>query len=207
MQLTFLQEELSEAHKESAAARPKPSLNAPYAADLFGLPPVEPAEPKKKPRTKKAAPAPVEESAPVVQATTEEVHAATEPATEKSPTAMKTISEAAEILGVQQHVLRFWESRFSQIRPLKMRGGRRYYRPEDMEILLKVKHLLYKQGYTIKGAMRAFQTEKTPKPAPAPRSVVAHGSSIELTDKQRKQVGSILKELHGLREQLRPYLH
>src|SRR5437870_2795404 len=66
---------------------------------------------------------------------------------EKSPDAFKTISEAATSLGVPQHVLRFWEGRFSQIKPLKRSGGRRYYRPEDMQILTTIKQLLYKQGY------------------------------------------------------------
>lgn len=80
---------------------------------------------------------------------------------EKSPEAFKTISEAAEELGVEQHVLRFWETKFTQIKPLKRRGGRRYYRPEDMEVLHRIRHLLYKQGFTIKGAKQAMQS-KTP---------------------------------------------
>src|SRR5580704_5321333 len=77
-------------------------------------------------------------------------------AEEKAAGAFKTISEAATFLGVPQHVLRFWEGRFKQIKPLKLRGGRRYYRPEDMAILSTIKNLLYKQGYTIKGAKKAF---------------------------------------------------
>src|SRR6185436_443810 len=75
---------------------------------------------------------------------------------EKAPSAFKTISEVADSLDVPQHVLRFWESRFSQIKPLKLRGGRRYYRPQDVDTLTKIKHLLYQQGYTIKGARKAF---------------------------------------------------
>lgn len=78
---------------------------------------------------------------------------------EKSPEAFKTISEAAEELGVEQHVLRFWETKFTQIKPLKRRGGRRYYRPEDMEILHRIRHLLYKQGFTIKGAKKALNAK------------------------------------------------
>src|ERR1700727_974277 len=69
---------------------------------------------------------------------------------EKAPGAFKIIGEAAKFLDVPQHVLRFWEARFSQIRPLKRSGGRRYYRQEDMEVLSTIKNLLYKQGYTIK---------------------------------------------------------
>lgn len=75
----------------------------------------------------------------------------------KSPSALKTISEAAEMLDVPQHVLRFWETKFTQIKPLKRNGGRRYYRPEDMEVLQYIQNLLYKQGYTIKGARKAFE--------------------------------------------------
>lgn len=78
---------------------------------------------------------------------------------EKSPEAFKTISEAAEELGVEQHVLRFWETKFTQIKPLKRRGGRRYYRPEDMDTLHRIQHLLYKQGFTIKGAKKALNAK------------------------------------------------
>ena len=74
---------------------------------------------------------------------------------EKSPTALRTISEASEILDVPQHVLRFWETKFAQIKPLKRNGGRRFYRPQDIDILQQIKHLLYNQGYTIKGAKKA----------------------------------------------------
>lgn len=79
---------------------------------------------------------------------------------QKSSRALKTISEAAEIIDVPQHVLRFWETKFTQIKPLKRNGGRRFYRPEDIELLLKIKSLLYKQGYTIKGAKKAFDQKQ-----------------------------------------------
>lgn len=74
---------------------------------------------------------------------------------EKSPNALRTISEASELLDVPQHVLRFWETKFSQIKPLKRNGGRRFYRPQDLDVLQQIKHLLYSQGYTIKGAKKA----------------------------------------------------
>jgi DNA-binding transcriptional MerR regulator len=77
----------------------------------------------------------------------------------KSPSALKTIGEAAELLNVPQHVLRFWETKFPQIKPLKRNGGRRFYRPEDIETLLLIQHLLYKQGYTIEGARKAFDRD------------------------------------------------
>jgi DNA-binding transcriptional MerR regulator len=75
----------------------------------------------------------------------------------KSKAAFRTISEVAEELDVAQHVLRFWETKFHQIRPLKRGGGRRYYRPEDIELLRQIKRLLYTEGYTIKGVQRLMR--------------------------------------------------
>jgi len=76
---------------------------------------------------------------------------------DKSADAFRTISEAAEELDVPQHVLRFWETRFSQIKPMKRGGGRRYYRPEDMDLLRAIRHLLYGEGYTIRGVQRLLK--------------------------------------------------
>jgi DNA-binding transcriptional MerR regulator len=78
---------------------------------------------------------------------------------EKSPDAFRTISEAAEELDVQQHVLRFWETRFTQIKPMKRAGGRRYYRPHDLELLRGIRSLLYQEGYTIRGLQRILREE------------------------------------------------
>jgi DNA-binding transcriptional MerR regulator len=78
---------------------------------------------------------------------------------DKSPDAFRTISEAADDLGLPQHVLRFWETRFPQIKPLKRGGGRRYYRPDDVELLRAVKQLLYGEGYTIKGVQRLLKEQ------------------------------------------------
>jgi len=72
----------------------------------------------------------------------------------KSPEAFRTISEAAEEIGVPQHVLRFWETKFSFIRPMKRAGGRRFYRPQDIQVLRGVRVLLHDEGYTIKGVQR-----------------------------------------------------
>jgi DNA-binding transcriptional MerR regulator len=80
---------------------------------------------------------------------------------QKSPNALRTISEAAEMLDVPQHVLRFWETKFSQVKPLKRNGGRRFYRPADIEVLQQIKTLLYRQGYTIKGAKKAIDEALT----------------------------------------------
>ncbi len=76
---------------------------------------------------------------------------------EKSPDAFRTISEVAEDLELPQHVLRFWETRFSQIKPLKRGGGRRYYRPDDVALLRGIRLLLYGEGFTIKGVQRLFK--------------------------------------------------
>lgn len=76
------------------------------------------------------------------------------PRLRKSAQAFRTISEAAEQLNVPQHVLRFWETKFPQLKPLKRAGGRRYYRPEDLALLKRISDLLYTQGYTIKGVQR-----------------------------------------------------
>ena len=78
---------------------------------------------------------------------------------EKSPDAFRTISEAAEELDVPQHVLRFWETRFTQIKPMKRAGGRRYYRPADVELLKGIRCLLYRDGYTIRGVQKILKED------------------------------------------------
>ncbi|MGI3902502.1 MAG: MerR family transcriptional regulator [Janthinobacterium lividum] len=85
--------------------------------------------------------------------------------TEKSAEAYRTISEVAEDLKLPQHVLRFWETRFPQVKPLKRAGGRRFYRPGDVALLRSIKTLLYGQGYTIKGVQRMLREQ-------GPRSIV-----------------------------------
>jgi len=80
----------------------------------------------------------------------------------KSAAAFRTISEVAGELDVAQHVLRFWESKFPQVRPLKRGGGRRYYRPEDVELLRQIRALLYEEGYTIKGAQKLLRNQRRP---------------------------------------------
>src|SRR3954466_16037134 len=80
-------------------------------------------------------------------------------AVDKAPDAFRTISEVAEDLDVPQHVLRFWESRFPQIKPMKRGGGRRYYRPDDVGLLRGIRHLLYSEGYTIRGVQRILREQ------------------------------------------------
>lgn len=94
---------------------------------------------------------------------------------DKSPDAFRTISEAAEELDLPQHVLRFWETRFTSIKPLKRGGGRRYYRPEDVMLLRGIRHLLYDQGFTIKGVQRILKDQ-------GGRYVIAVGEGKPLED-------------------------
>jgi len=111
----------------------------------------------------------------------------------KSADAFRTISEAAAELSLPQHVLRFWETRFTQIKPLKRGGGRRYYRPEDILLLKGICHLLYEQGFTIKGVQRILKED-------GPRHVIAIGeagsldaleqSDVKTTDSEIRQIGA-----------------
>ncbi len=89
----------------------------------------------------------------------------------KSAAAFRTISEVADELEVAQHVLRFWESKFPQVRPMKRGGGRRYYRPEDIDVLREIRALLYDQGYTIKGAQKLLREQRVKR---GPTAAVAH---------------------------------
>ncbi|MCG8690433.1 MAG: MerR family transcriptional regulator [Minwuiales bacterium] len=124
----------------------------------------------------------------------------------KSPEAFRTISEVASELDVPQHVLRFWETKFSQIKPLKRGGGRRYYRPEDIDLLRRIRSLLYQDGYTIKGVQKVLREngakavvdDQAPE---APRAAPAAGSG--LTASQRSAVQAVADELAELSKQLR----
>ena len=128
---------------------------------------------------------------------------------DKSPDAFRTISEAADELGLPQHVLRFWETRFAHIKPLKRGGGRRYYRPDDVLLLKGIRYLLYDQGFTIKGVQRILKDQGI-------RQVIAIGqaesldgvedvvevlslpgaaSNPVLTDDDRKKLNDVLKTL------------
>jgi DNA-binding transcriptional MerR regulator len=93
---------------------------------------------------------------------------------DKSPDAFRTISEAADELDLPQHVLRFWETRFNTIKPLKRGGGRRYYRPEDVLLLKGIRHLLYDQGFTIKGVQKILKDH-----GPRHVIVIGNGGSVD----------------------------
>jgi DNA-binding transcriptional MerR regulator len=101
--------------------------------------------------------------------------AAASPPVEKGPEAYRTIREVADSMDLPQHVLRFWETRFPQIRPLKRAGGRRYYRPDDVERLRLIRRLLYDEGYTIKGVQKLFKEQGVQ----ALSSAAAAGASAE----------------------------
>ena len=142
---------------------------------------------------------------------------------EKSADAFRTISEVADELEVPQHVLRFWETKFAQIRPLKRGGGRRYYRPEDIDLLRAIRGLLYDKGYTIKGVQKLIREgglkladgEVVPDvPGPlegdeaASPSEVTSGADLPLfratlTADQVRDVKAAIGELGDLRDRLR----
>jgi DNA-binding transcriptional MerR regulator len=97
----------------------------------------------------------------------------------KSPEAFRTISEVAAMLDVPQHVLRFWETRFSQIRPIKRAGGRRFYRPEDVDLLRGIQMLLYLEGYTIRGAQKVLREKGVRYTAALGREQAKNGHAPE----------------------------
>jgi DNA-binding transcriptional MerR regulator len=107
---------------------------------------------------------------------------------EKAPDAFRTISEVADELDIPQHVLRFWESRFPQIKPMKRAGGRRYYRPEDVDLLRGIKHLLYAEGYTIRGAQGILR-DKGQKFVQTVWQPGAGEADTELVDEQYEDAG------------------
>tara|TARA_B100001029_G_C14986805_1_gene409492 strand:+ start:48 stop:473 length:426 start_codon:yes stop_codon:yes gene_type:complete len=99
----------------------------------------------------------------------------------KSPEAFRTISEVSEDLSLPQHVLRFWETKFSQIKPIKRGGGRRYYRPEDIELLKGIKYLLYNDGYTIRGVQKVIKENGT-------RKIIKRDSSNNIFTESEKDI-------------------
>jgi DNA-binding transcriptional MerR regulator len=117
----------------------------------------------------------------------------------KSAAAFRTISEVAQELAVPQHVLRFWESKFAQIRPMKRGGGRRYYRPEDVLLLRRIRQCLYDDGYTIKGVQRllregalkgveAAEMEISEPEPPEPQPALGRGSTKTVLRELRREL-------------------
>lgn len=128
----------------------------------------------------------------------------------KSAEAFRTISEVASDLDVPQHVLRFWETKFSQVRPMKRGGGRRYYRPEDVELLRTIRSLLYDDGYTIKGVQKLLREgggkpgeaapEATPA-APEPAAPVTRNPP-QASAPDHGELQALLSELEALKKLL-----
>ena len=120
----------------------------------------------------------------------------------KSPDAFRTIGEVSEALGVPQHVLRFWETKFPQVRPLKRGGGRRYYRPEDVSLLRHIRHLLHAEGYTVRGVQKLLR-ERASKPVTALAEPDRIETESPLSPEDRAKATRILDELCTLRDSLR----
>jgi DNA-binding transcriptional MerR regulator len=129
----------------------------------------------------------------------------------KSPGAFRTIAEVASELDLPAHVLRFWESKFPQIKPLKRRGGRRYYRPEDVALLRRIRSLLYTEGYTIKGVQRLLREGGAKAPEqPAEEAAVIPDRQQAVSDPgaaakqsrnglRKEELRAVLSELQAIR--------
>jgi DNA-binding transcriptional MerR regulator len=127
----------------------------------------------------------------------------------KSAEAFRTISEVAQELEVPQHVLRFWESRFPQVKPLKRAGGRRYYRPDDVVLLRRIRQCLYDQGYTIKGVQKLMREGALKGEGALPRAPAAAPAPAALRSKESKDAApratllELKRELQELRDLLK----
>jgi DNA-binding transcriptional MerR regulator len=118
---------------------------------------------------------------------------------DKANDAFKTISEVSALLDVPQHVLRFWESKFSSLRPLKRSGGRRYYRPDDVAVLRRIRQLLYVDGFTIKGAQKLVRSKASAKPN---ASVTANSASGNDLAAAMAMLDDVKTRLAALKQQL-----
>ncbi|MGA1187041.1 MAG: MerR family transcriptional regulator [Candidatus Puniceispirillaceae bacterium] len=122
--------------------------------------------------------------------------------TDKSSDAFRTISEVSAALDVPPHVLRFWETKFTSLRPLKRSGGRRYYRPDDVAVLTRIRDLLYKDGFTIKGAQRFLKSKEALAPTGVVADLTTGGDASDLAaiqailDSARKRLASVKSQLH-----------
>ena len=135
----------------------------------------------------------------------------------KSPEAFRTISEVSKDLSLPQHVLRFWETKFAQIKPIKRGGGRRYYRPEDIELLKGIKYLLYNDGYTIRGVQKVIKENGAKKIISRPSqnndftldkddnkstNLNENRSQSMIAESKRKKLMSVLNYLVELKKKL-----
>ena len=130
----------------------------------------------------------------------------------KGPHAFRTISEAADELGVPQHVLRFWETKFSFIRPMKRAGGRRFYRPQDIAVLRGVRALLHNEGYTIKGVQKLHREQGVKRlaaagmgietPSARPPAAAPMTKAPELAAENRERLEGALSDLEAVKARL-----
>ena len=135
----------------------------------------------------------------------------------KAPEAFRTISEVSRDLSLPQHVLRFWETKFAQIKPIKRGGGRRYYRPEDVKLLKGIKNLLYNDGYTIRGVQKVIKQNGTKnilsnesqnnnftedKNTINEKEKFVNYSQINLSETKRKKLLNVMNNLVLLRKKL-----
>ena len=131
----------------------------------------------------------------------------------KSAEAYRTIGEVSDMLGVAQHVLRFWESRFSQIRPVKRAGNRRYYRPDDIALIRRIRELLHEEGYSIRGVQKLLKTSgikgvleggRSQSAVAAPPSATSHAvATVADRASDREELRQLLGELREIRNMLR----
>ena len=135
----------------------------------------------------------------------------------KSPQAFRTISEVSKDLSLPQHVLRFWETKFAQIKPIKRGGGRRYYRPEDIELLRGIKYLLYNDGYTIRGVQKVIKENGAKKIISKPiqnndftldkddnKNAILNENKTQsmIAESKRKKLMTVLNDLVELKKKL-----
>ena len=134
----------------------------------------------------------------------------------KAPEAFRTISEVSRDLSLPQHVLRFWETKFVQIKPIKRGGGRRYYRPEDIDLLRGIKYLLYHDGYTIRGVQKVIKENGAKKIILKPTQnnsftlnedenkemIYNEKTQSMITDSKRKKLMNVLNDLVKLKSKL-----
>ena len=138
----------------------------------------------------------------------------------KSPEAFRTISEVSKDLSLPQHVLRFWETKFVQIKPIKRGGGRRYYRPEDIELLKGIKYLLYNDGYTIRGVQKVIKESGTRKILKKENDINSftdsennnidrhdqlNHASHSINETKRKKLLNVLNDLVSLKNKLKKF--
>jgi DNA-binding transcriptional MerR regulator len=123
---------------------------------------------------------------------------------EKAPGAFKTIGELSSELGVAQHILRYWESKFPQLRPLQRAGNRRYYRPADVELARTIHRLLNSEGYTVRGVQKVLRSKDGPSaaPAPAPATISVGDATVAVSQEAKAGNGLDVSRLKAVRQQL-----